>query len=75
MGKHIKEIAMTRFDETVCFIVDGFPPIRNLRQARVNSLREWWLRRKQSKPQSASGDASRAAPVLWPPSGVDAEYS
>jgi hypothetical protein len=23
---------------------------------KVNALREWWLRRKQSKPRSASGE-------------------
>ena len=43
--------------------------------AKVNALREWWLSspecslRGVSKPQSASGDASRVAPALW--AGVD----
>jgi hypothetical protein len=39
--------------------LDGLPPslrFGDLRQAKVNALREWWLRREQSKPQSTTGE-------------------
>jgi hypothetical protein len=42
--------------------LDGLPPIGDLRQAKVNALRERWLSslecslRGVSKPQSASGE-------------------
>jgi hypothetical protein len=61
-------MAAKREQRRIVAHLHGLPPslrFGDLRQAKVNALR---------KVQSAGGDASRVAPVLWAPSGVDAKY-